>query len=114
MWSLVFRLTARKLRETKDELAPVLTTEKSHENQFKPNQGGGGEQDLGDLATMDYTPALSCLKMTPFCLEKRIQAKTRSGFIPFMLFTCGTLCLQTLRTPSFVNQQNLEPKIYGA
>ena len=55
MWSLVFRLTARKLRETKDELAPVLTTEKSHENQFMPNQGG--EQDIGDLATMDYTPA---------------------------------------------------------
>ena len=46
MWSLVFRLTDRKLRETKDELSPVLTTEKSHENQFKPNQGGGGEQEL--------------------------------------------------------------------
>ncbi|KHN09565.1 Root meristem growth factor 9, partial [Glycine soja] len=54
---LSINATARKLRETKDELAPVLTTEKSHENQFKPNQGGGGEQDLGDLATMDYTPA---------------------------------------------------------
>nr|KYP69373.1 hypothetical protein KK1_008562 [Cajanus cajan] len=47
--------TARSLRETKDDgLAPV-SIEKSHENQFKPNQGG--EQDIGDLATMDYTPA---------------------------------------------------------
>ncbi|TKY73884.1 Root meristem growth factor 9 [Spatholobus suberectus] len=46
--------TARSLRETKDGLAPV-SAEKSHENQFKPNQGG--EQDIGDLATMDYTPA---------------------------------------------------------
>jgi len=53
MCSVVF-LTARILRETKGELAPV-STEKSHENQFMPNQGG--EQDIGDLATMDYTPA---------------------------------------------------------
>lgn len=74
----------------------------------------GQEKQWLQLWFKSMSPALSCLKMTPFCLEKRIQAKTRSGFIPFMLFTCGTLCLQTLRTPSFVNQQNLEPKIYGA
>ncbi|CAJ1974611.1 unnamed protein product [Sphenostylis stenocarpa] len=51
---LSINATARSLRETKDELAPV-SAEKSHENQFKPNQGG--DQDIGDLTTMDYTPA---------------------------------------------------------
>jgi len=49
-------VTARSLRETKDELAPV-SAEKSHENQVKVNQGGEQEQDTGDLTTMDYTPA---------------------------------------------------------
>lgn len=50
----MFCFTARSLRETKDGLAPV-SIEKSHENQLKANQGE--EQDIGDLTTMDYTPA---------------------------------------------------------
>ncbi|BAT79078.1 hypothetical protein LR48_Vigan04g103700 [Vigna angularis] len=53
---LSINATARSLRETKDELAPV-SAEKSYENQFKVNQGGQQEQDTGDLTTMDYTPA---------------------------------------------------------
>ncbi|ESW09571.1 hypothetical protein PHAVU_009G138200 [Phaseolus vulgaris] len=54
LYFLSINASARSLRETKDELVPV-SVEKSHEDQFKLNQGG--EQDIGDLTTMDYTPA---------------------------------------------------------
>ncbi|KAJ1429734.1 hypothetical protein SESBI_08137 [Sesbania bispinosa] len=47
---------ARNLRETKDGSSEV-SVEKGQGNLFKPKPNQGGEQDIDDLATMDYTPA---------------------------------------------------------